>query len=362
MSAFQGVRIIDFSQGVAGPMASMLLGDFEADVVKIEPPAGDRLKAHPGYHAWNRNKTVVTLDLEAADGLAVARDLIAKADVALFDLPPDVLERLELDPATLLAAHPDLIVVSMPPYGVSGPWTGLAPHHSLLTALSGDAFRQGATGDAPVHMVIPYLWYGQAVIGAAAIGAALYERSQSGLGQAVTVSGLHGSAVMSLQMRVSQEPRLPRTDPQGAAPNYRLYQCADGHWLFLGTLFAGFFDIAMAVLGLTLSFDDLVEDPEGSRDAIAAVVRTQSREDWLRGAEGGGRAVRAGRDPRDLVRERCGRAKRAQGHAGSSRAWPDHLSGPAGEALADPRIGPRAPATRVAAAMAAPRSTAAPAA
>lgn len=288
MSAFQDVRIVDFSQGAAGPMASMLLGDFDADVVKVEPPAGDRLAAHPGYQAWNRNKVVVTLDLEAPEGLATARDLIAKADVAVFDSPAEVLSRLGLDPATLLAAHPGLIVASMPPYGDTGPWSGLPPHHSLLTALSGDAFRQGAVGDAPVHMVIPYLWYGQAVVGAGAIGAALYERAQSGLGQAVTVSGLHGAAVMSLQMRVMQEVLPPRTDPQGAAPNYRLYECADGRWLFLGTLFEGFFDIAMAVLGLTVSFEDLTEAPEASREAIAAVVRTRTRAEWLADLQGAG--------------------------------------------------------------------------
>jgi crotonobetainyl-CoA:carnitine CoA-transferase CaiB-like acyl-CoA transferase len=288
VSAFQDVRIVDFSQGVAGPMASMLLGDFDADVVKVEPPAGDRLNAHPGYQAWNRNKTVVTLDLETPEGVAGARQLIAKADVAVFDSPADVLERLGLEPAGLLAAHPGLIVAWMPPYGVSGPSAALPPHHSLLTALSGDAFRQGAAGEAPVHMVIPYLWYGQAVVAAGAIGAALYERSQSGLGQAVTVSGLHGAAVMSLQMRVMQEVLPPRTDPQGAAPNYRLYECADGRWLFLGTLFEGFFDIAMAVLGLTISFEDLTDDPEGSREAIAAVVRTRPRAEWLADLQGAG--------------------------------------------------------------------------
>ena len=64
MSAYKGLRIADFSQGVAGPMAAMLLGDFEAEVVKVEPPGGDRLKDHPGYLAFNRNKQVVTLDLE----------------------------------------------------------------------------------------------------------------------------------------------------------------------------------------------------------------------------------------------------------------------------------------------------------
>jgi hypothetical protein len=75
MSAYQGVRIADFTQGVAGPMACMLLGDFEAEVVKIEPAGGDRLKDHPGYPAWNRNKRVVTLDLSDPSDLEKARGL-----------------------------------------------------------------------------------------------------------------------------------------------------------------------------------------------------------------------------------------------------------------------------------------------
>ena len=237
MSAFRDVRILDFSQGVAGPMACMLLGDFEAEVVKVESPAGDRLKAHPGYLAWNRNKTVMRLDLEAPADRARARELIAGADVVVFDHAPGVLERLDLDPERLSAAHPRLISVWMPPYGISGPWSGLAPHHSLLTALTGDALRQGAHGEAPVHLVLPVLWYGQAVTAAAVIGAALLERSKSGLGQALTVSGLHGAATMALLARVPAVAPLGRTHPQGGAPNYRLYECSDGRWLFLGTLF-----------------------------------------------------------------------------------------------------------------------------
>ena len=72
MSAYRGVRIADFSQGLAGPMAAMFLGDFEAEVVKVEPPGGDRAKDHPGYHAFNRNKQVLTLDLDAADEIGRA--------------------------------------------------------------------------------------------------------------------------------------------------------------------------------------------------------------------------------------------------------------------------------------------------
>src|SRR5204863_57245 len=123
MTAYTGVRIADFSQGLAGPMAAMLLGDFDAEVAKVEPPEGDRAKDHPGYLAWNRNKQVVTLDLSAADGMAAARALIAGADVAIFDHAPGELEALGLDGASLAAAHPELVHSWMPPYGTSGTWS-----------------------------------------------------------------------------------------------------------------------------------------------------------------------------------------------------------------------------------------------
>ena len=124
-------------------MAAMLLGDFEAEVVKVEPPGGDRMKDHPGYLAFNRNKQVLTLDLDTPEGLAAARELIAGADVALFSDPPGRLEALGLDAATLTAAHPGLVHAWMPPYGERGDWSRIPPHHSLLSALSGVAFRQG---------------------------------------------------------------------------------------------------------------------------------------------------------------------------------------------------------------------------
>src|SRR5436190_4977699 len=123
MSAYKGVRIADFSQGIAGPMAAMVLGDFEAEVVKVEPPGGDRMKDKPGYLAWNRNKQIVTLDLETPDGLAAAKALAAGADVAIFDAIPGVLERLELDGETLTAANPGLVHAWMPPFGTEGRWS-----------------------------------------------------------------------------------------------------------------------------------------------------------------------------------------------------------------------------------------------
>ncbi|MBL8771947.1 MAG: CoA transferase [Phenylobacterium sp.] len=297
MSAYKGVRIADFSQGVAGPMAAMLLGDFEAEVVKVEPPGGDRWRDHPGYLAFNRNKQVATLDLETPAGLAQAKALIAGADVALFDHAPGRLEALGLDAATLTAAHPALVHAWMPPYGTSGAWSGLPAHHSLLGGLTGAAFRQGANADVPIHLIIPVLWYAQGVMGSAAIGAALLERTRSGRGQAVTVSGLHGAAEASGAARALLQPPLPRGTPPGANPRYRLYQCADGEWFFLGTLFTNFYRKAFEVLGLEDAFDALEMDMLAARDLLEGIFLTRTRDEWLE-------ALRANDVPCGPVRRR----------------------------------------------------------
>ena len=281
MTAYQGVRIADFSQGVAGPMAAMLLGDFDAEVVKVEPPGGDRMQDQPGYQAWNRNKQVVTLDLGTAEGLAAAKALIAGADVAIFDHSPGRLEALGLDGAALTAAHPGLVHAWMPPYGTSGRWSQLPAHHSLLAGLTSSAFRQGANEDVPIHLVLPLLWYGQAVMGAAAIGAALLERTRSGLGQAVTVSGLHGAAEVNGPVKALLNPPLPRGTPQGANPRYKLYQCADGEWFFLGTLFTNFYRKAFEVLGLEDAFEALEIDMLAARDLLEEMFAMRTRDAWL---------------------------------------------------------------------------------
>ncbi|WP_293383387.1 CoA transferase [Phenylobacterium sp.] len=281
MSAYRGVRIADFSQGTAGPMAAMFLGDFEAEVIKVEPTGGERGRDHPGYHAFNRNKRVLTLDLGTPAGLAAARELIAGADVALFSEPPGRLEALGLDATSLRADQPGLIHAWMPPYGVTGAWSQLPPHHSLLSALSGVAFRQGAYGDQPIHLVLPLIWYGQGVLGASAIGAALLERQRSGQGQAVVVSGLNALSEVSGPVRVLAAPPLPRGQPLGASPSYRLYQCGDGQWFFLGCLFANFYLKCFEAVGIADRWDELALDPLLARDTLMSLFRARPRTEWL---------------------------------------------------------------------------------
>ena len=281
MSAYKGVRIADFSQGIAGPMAAMVLGDFEAEVVKVEPPGGDRMKDKPGYLAWNRNKQIVTLDLETPDGLAAAKALAAGADVAIFDAIPGVLERLELDGETLTAANPGLVHAWMPPFGTEGRWSQLPARHNLITGLTGTAFRQGAYADQPVHLILPIAFYGQAMMAAGAIGSALYERSRSGLGQAVVISGLHGASEVSAPARALLQAPIPRGIPPGGNPKYRLYQGSDGQWFFLGTLFNYFYKRALDVVGFGDLFDILEADQVAAREMLIETFRTKPRDEWL---------------------------------------------------------------------------------
>jgi crotonobetainyl-CoA:carnitine CoA-transferase CaiB-like acyl-CoA transferase len=127
----------------------MFLGDFGADVVKVEPPGGDFAADRPGYETFARNKKVLTLDLTVASDLATAKTLIAAADVVVFDHAPGKLEALGLDGDTLCSANPTLIHAWMPPYGVRGKWSQLPPRQSLIAALTGMSFRQGAYRDTP---------------------------------------------------------------------------------------------------------------------------------------------------------------------------------------------------------------------
>ncbi|HEY1750624.1 MAG TPA: CoA transferase, partial [Caulobacteraceae bacterium] len=275
MSAFEGVKVLDCSQGLAGPMAGMLFADFGAEVLKVEPPGGDRFADKPGYQMWNRGKRRVTLDVETAEGRERLEALIGGADVAIFDYSPRRMAALDL--ATVAERHPRLISLWMPPYGTSGQWSELEAHHGALTALTGGAWRQSSYEYQPVYLVAPFLHYAQANMAAGAAGAALYERGKSGHGQSLTVSGFHAVALVG---GASGNILPPGRKPLGASPSYRTYECGDGKYLFLATLFSYFFQRAVNAMDLTVA---LAEDvfPEDVTVMMEARFREKSRDAWL---------------------------------------------------------------------------------
>ena len=294
-SPYAGVRVLDFTGGVAGPMGCGLLAQFGADVVKVEPPAGDRMAAHPGYLAWNCNKRRLVIDLETPGGLAAARALLAEADVAVFDAPPGGLERLGLDGETLTRDHPRLVHLWVPMFGTTGRWSTVPPAESLMQAVSGVAWAQSSWEDVPVHLVTPQVAYGHAQAIAAAAAAALFERSRSGLGQAVVCSGVHGMAAVQSGGAIRAEGVMRIVGgrgTRGGSPNYRLYRCADGEWLFLATLFMPFFLKALEAVdlieilaeeGIDGEIANLQKAP-GNQMAIArldACFAERPRHEWL---------------------------------------------------------------------------------
>src|SRR3954467_13537805 len=106
-SALDGIRVVDFGQYVAGPMAAMLLGDFGADVIRVDPPAGPRLST-PANATWNRNKRSIALDLKSKADLDIARSLIERADVVIENFRPGVMDRLGLGARDMSALNPRL--------------------------------------------------------------------------------------------------------------------------------------------------------------------------------------------------------------------------------------------------------------
>jgi len=252
-TAFDGLRVLDFTEGIAGPMACMNLADFGAEVIKVERPGGDRMKDHPGYLCWNRNKRILTLDLRRYEGLAEAKSLLRTADAAAFDWSPGELERLGLDAVSLHEENPALLHAWLPPYAARGRWASLPPDDSLMAAVGMASYSQMSYEDRPVHLVTPQVSYGHGMLAAGALAAGLYERSRSGQGQALVVSGLHAIAALQAAgtMEASNMPAFPRAaSSRGGTPNYRLYKCRDGLWLFLGSLTPQFFIRALDALDL----------------------------------------------------------------------------------------------------------------
>lgn len=293
--AFGGIRVLDFTQGIAGPLACMLLADFGAEVIKVAPPGGDRMKGEPGYIMWNRNKRRVVLDVHRYDDLRVTRELLATADVAVFDCAPGELERSGLDAVTLRAANPALLHVWLPPFSPAGRWSQLPAEDSLISALGSVSHLQYSYEERPIHLVTPQVTYAHGMLAAGAMTAGLFERAKTGVGRSLVVSGL--DAVASVEsggtIRAEGMFRLASRTSRGGVPNYRLYECSDGLWLFLGTLTPAFFLKAldamglmelMAIEGVDGELTNLWRPPHNAT-AIAALdarFAEKPREEWLR--------------------------------------------------------------------------------
>ncbi|PPG33422.1 CaiB/BaiF CoA-transferase family protein [Pseudoclavibacter sp. RFBB5] len=205
-----GIRVLDCSIAMAGPFAAQRLGDLGADVIKVEPPAGEWQRHAPAggangneinvsFLSLNRNKRSIALDLKSDDGRQVLRELVATSDVFLQNYRPGVAARLGVDYETLRAINPSIVYVSVSGYGEDGPYRMRPGQDLLLQAMSGAMLSTGRDGEPP-QAAGQYLV--DAVTASTAfegVLAALFHRERTGEGQLVTVNML--DAITTLQMQ-----------------------------------------------------------------------------------------------------------------------------------------------------------------
>lgn len=273
----------------------MLLADAGADVVKVEPGAGDPARAHPGFAMWNRGKRGIVADLAGRSGRRRVERLLAAADVLVAAAPRRTLAGWGLEPGAVAARHPRLVCLHTTAYLEDAPWAGAAESHALLAAAGGVAMRQSSWAGGPVELVYPHVLYEQGVWAAACAVAALLERERSGAGQTVTVAGMHGvllTSSASLALEPGRPPRVTAVGPGGANPTYTRYVCADGGWLFLGALTPRFQERALSALGLSGLMDDariggsferllLPANRGWVRERLARAFAGRPRQAWL---------------------------------------------------------------------------------
>jgi crotonobetainyl-CoA:carnitine CoA-transferase CaiB-like acyl-CoA transferase len=195
----EGVRILDLTTMVAGPVAATMLADQGAQVIKVESPAGDLMRrfafARNGMSAsflsCNRNKRSLAIDLKAAEGLRIVSKLIATADILMHNFRPGAAERIGLGEDAVRAISPNVIYVSISGFGESGPYSNQRAYDPVIQALSGLAEIQRDRDTGRPRMVRTIIAdYTTALTAAQAISAALFARQRSGIGQHVRLAML----------------------------------------------------------------------------------------------------------------------------------------------------------------------------
>ena len=310
-----GIRVIDWTIWQQGPVASLMLGDLGADVIKIEERVGGDpgrgvlkaqgldLRDRPNFYfeANNRNKRSLTVDLKKAAGVAIVQRLAERADVFVQNFRKGVAGRLGLDAATLRAQNPRLVYASASGYGPEGPESGAPSFDYLGLARSGIMYSCGEPDDEPLAIAGGIADQMGAIMLAYGIVTALLARQRTGRGQEVDASHLGSMAWLQglgLSARLMLGRALPRQARRFATnPLWNHYRCGDGLWLALSMLqpdrywerFCAVLEIPEAAADAR--FKSMLDRMMNAGECIALldqVFARRPRAEWLRRlAEGG---------------------------------------------------------------------------
>lgn len=316
MTLLTGVRVLDLSRLLPGPLATMQLADQGADVIKIEDAnAGDYARTSMAFttsmshlfHVLNRAKRSIAIDLRTEPGRTLVLDLVETADAVVESFRPGTLEAMGLGYDVLKARKPNIIVCSISAYGQTGAYAKRPGHDINMCALSGVAHQSGAADGPPTlgNFQIADI-AGGAMTAANAILAALFRRERTGAGAHLDVAMAGAAlslAVMPLatgQLRGGAPPGRGDDLLTGALACYRYYETQDGRYMSVGALEQKFWAVVCARLGLQhltgkrLAFG---EDGTAVHAEVAAAFLSQPLSHWTEVFADGGGCVEPVLDP-----------------------------------------------------------------
>ncbi len=266
MGALDGLSVVDFSWGRAGPFASAQLSEHGADVIKVEPPGGDPYAPYVTRAAYDRGKRSIIIDLSTIDGRTLALRLVDGADVVLQSWRPGVAERLGLGYAELSVRCPRLVYCAISGSGAEGEDVDLAGYESLVAARSGLMADRRPPGAQPVYPGVPLASMGAGLLAVIGIGAALVARESTGAGQLVETSMFDGVLAFMNMFWESLENAPDESAANAVTAPRRLFvgsfACGDGEYLGVHTGANGAHARLMTALGLS----DRVPPAPGNRE------------------------------------------------------------------------------------------------
>jgi crotonobetainyl-CoA:carnitine CoA-transferase CaiB-like acyl-CoA transferase len=293
--SLDGINIVEFDSNMGAAYATMLLAENGARAIKVEPRGGSRERGTPHFHVLNRSKRALELDLDDRASQARVAELIRWADVVVTGFTPGRLRQLSLDPESIRRINPRAIALGVPPLGSRGPDADFDASDDLVAARGGITGSQWARSGNPVALVFPAASYSAGVMAATAAVAAILARGANGAGQAVEVSLLAGAFSLHTGGILRHEKMTTlyhgSQDPLGPIPVYRLFEAADGKYLFVACGNATFW----GKFAIAIDRPDLVGDPrfenapwgiaqehwQPLKDIIEPIIRTRPRDEWL---------------------------------------------------------------------------------
>jgi len=265
---FDGITVLDFTRGMPGGIATMVMSDFGAEVIKVESPSDDKFRDSPGAIQWNRGKKSIILDLKTPEGHEQAQKLAQVSDVVIESFRPGVTQRLGIDYASLSANHPELVYASLTGFGPEGPYANYKGYDAVIAAktgrmmmFSGQNPRQG-----PNYVVVHGVFHSAATALIRGITTALYLREKTGQGQLVEtsmlktittydhISWIHGQMIAKDPENHPPDPRagIGRPNPTGYLPA----RTKDGQWIQLGNIVQRLFRSMVNSLEMDFIYDD----------------------------------------------------------------------------------------------------------